>query len=304
MARRHPTPAVPASRLPAPSPLTYPEAQARATGTLPARDGLHPAGRPGRRRSTKLVDGPRARGARDQVLLGVTGSGKTFTIAKVIEAVNRPTLVLSHNKTLAAQLYQEFRRFFPRELGRVLRLLLRLLPARGLRPADRHVHREGDLAQRGDRQAAPGGLQGALRAARRDRRGVGVLHLRPRRSRVLLRHARLPRGRRHAGDAGAARAARRDAVRADQPGPHARQLPGARRRARDPAGLRGHRRARRVLRRRDREDHEDRSAARHAAPARRPPRALSPDVLRHAAGDARAGDRDRSASSSTSAWPS
>jgi excinuclease ABC subunit B len=48
-----------------------------------------------------------------QVLLGVTGSGKTFTMAKVIEAVSRPTLVLSHNKTLAAQLYQEFRRFFP-----------------------------------------------------------------------------------------------------------------------------------------------------------------------------------------------
>ncbi|HLN81009.1 MAG TPA: excinuclease ABC subunit UvrB, partial [Thermoanaerobaculia bacterium] len=52
-------------------------------------------------------------GRRDQVLLGVTGSGKTFTMAKVIEAVNRPTLVLSHNKTLAAQLYQEFRGFFP-----------------------------------------------------------------------------------------------------------------------------------------------------------------------------------------------
>src|SRR5262245_1432334 len=48
-----------------------------------------------------------------QVLLGVTGSGKTFTMAKVIEEVGRPTLVLSHNKTLAAQLYQEFRRFFP-----------------------------------------------------------------------------------------------------------------------------------------------------------------------------------------------
>lgn len=53
------------------------------------------------------------RGVSDQVLLGVTGSGKTFTMAKVIEKVNRPTLVLSHNKTLAAQLYQEFRNFFP-----------------------------------------------------------------------------------------------------------------------------------------------------------------------------------------------
>jgi len=48
-----------------------------------------------------------------QTLLGVTGSGKTFTVAKVIETLNRPTLVLSHNKTLAAQLYQEFKGFFP-----------------------------------------------------------------------------------------------------------------------------------------------------------------------------------------------
>jgi excinuclease ABC subunit B len=52
-------------------------------------------------------------GQKDQVLLGVTGSGKTFTMAKVIEALNRPTLVLAHNKTLAAQLCQEFRTFFP-----------------------------------------------------------------------------------------------------------------------------------------------------------------------------------------------
>ena len=48
-----------------------------------------------------------------QVLLGVTGSGKTFTMAKIVERLNRPTLVLAHNKTLAAQLYQEFRSFFP-----------------------------------------------------------------------------------------------------------------------------------------------------------------------------------------------
>jgi len=57
------------------------------------------------------------RGLRDgdqhQVLLGVTGSGKTFTMAKVIEATNRPALVLAHNKTLAAQLYQEFKSYFP-----------------------------------------------------------------------------------------------------------------------------------------------------------------------------------------------
>jgi excinuclease ABC subunit B len=60
----------------------------------------------------QLTEGLNA-GEAHQVLLGVTGSGKTFTVAKVIEAVNRPTLVLSHNKILAAQLYQEFKNFFP-----------------------------------------------------------------------------------------------------------------------------------------------------------------------------------------------
>jgi excinuclease ABC subunit B len=61
---------------------------------------------------SQLIESVRS-GNRHQVLLGVTGSGKTFTVAKVIEQINRPTLVLSHNKTLAAQLYQEFKNFFP-----------------------------------------------------------------------------------------------------------------------------------------------------------------------------------------------
>ncbi len=52
-------------------------------------------------------------GNQHSVLLGVTGSGKTFTMANVIATLNRPTLVLSHNKTLAAQLYSEFKQFFP-----------------------------------------------------------------------------------------------------------------------------------------------------------------------------------------------
>ncbi len=54
-----------------------------------------------------------AEGAKDQVLLGITGSGKTFSVATVIERTQRPTLVIAHNKTLAAQLYQEFKSFFP-----------------------------------------------------------------------------------------------------------------------------------------------------------------------------------------------
>ena len=60
----------------------------------------------------KLVAGLQ-RGERNQVLLGVTGSGKTFTMANVVAQLGRPTLVLSHNKTLAAQLYAEFKSFFP-----------------------------------------------------------------------------------------------------------------------------------------------------------------------------------------------
>src|SRR2546429_7234485 len=54
-----------------------------------------------------------ASGDKHQVLLGVTGSGKTFTMAKLMEQFNRPSLVLAHNKTLAAQLYHEFKAFFP-----------------------------------------------------------------------------------------------------------------------------------------------------------------------------------------------
>src|SRR6186713_2697397 len=60
----------------------------------------------------ELVEGLN-RGDKHQVLLGVTGSGKTYSMAQVISRVNRPTLVMAHNKTLAAQLFQEFKRFFP-----------------------------------------------------------------------------------------------------------------------------------------------------------------------------------------------
>ena len=60
----------------------------------------------------QLVDGLQNK-VKHQVLLGVTGSGKTFTMANVIEQIQLPTLVISHNKTLAAQLYQEFKEFFP-----------------------------------------------------------------------------------------------------------------------------------------------------------------------------------------------
>ena len=60
----------------------------------------------------KLSDGI-LEGKKYQTLLGVTGSGKTFTMANIIQRVQRPTLVLAHNKTLAGQLYSEFKEFFP-----------------------------------------------------------------------------------------------------------------------------------------------------------------------------------------------
>ena len=74
---------------------------------------LSPAGRPGagdRQAAQVAVQAAN----RHQPLLGGTGSGKTFTIANVIRALDRPTLIISHNKTLAAQLYSEFKQFFPR----------------------------------------------------------------------------------------------------------------------------------------------------------------------------------------------
>ena len=71
----------------------------------------------------QLTDGLN-NGDKAQVLLGVTGSGKTFTVANVIANVNRPTLVLSHNKTLAAQLYEEMKRILPGKCRGILCFIL------------------------------------------------------------------------------------------------------------------------------------------------------------------------------------
>ena len=91
---------------------SFPRGSRRPSGDrLQVVSGFAPNGdQPGAIRD--LVAGVEA-GERDQVLLGVTGSGKTFTIAKVIESVQKPTLILAPNKTLAAQLYGEMRSFFP-----------------------------------------------------------------------------------------------------------------------------------------------------------------------------------------------
>src|SRR3989442_9379545 len=83
----------------------------RLSGRFHMREGIVPRGAQ-EQAIRQLAEGLN-QGKRDQVLLGVTGSGKTYTMAKVIEAANRPTIVMAHNKTLAAQLYHEFKTFFP-----------------------------------------------------------------------------------------------------------------------------------------------------------------------------------------------
>ena len=123
------------------------------------RAGRRPAG--GDREARR---GHRATASRFQTLLGVTGSGKTYTMANVIARLGRPALVLAPNKTLAAQLYSEMREFFPENAVEYFVSLLRLLPARGLRPVARPVHREGLEHQRAHRADAAVGDQVAARA--------------------------------------------------------------------------------------------------------------------------------------------
>ena len=120
-----------------------------------------------------------------QTLLGVTGSGKTATMGFVIEQVQKPDARARPQQDARGAALQRVPRVLPRQRGRVLRLLLRLLPARGLRPAPGPLHREGLLDQRRDRPPAPRGHGVAVRARGRDHRRVGLLHLRDRLARAL-----------------------------------------------------------------------------------------------------------------------
>ena len=244
------------------------------------------------------------RGDKYQTLLGVTGSGKTMTLAHTIANYGKPTLVLSHNKTLAAQLYGELRQFLPAQRGRVLRLLLRLLPARGVRPLDRRVHREGRVDQPGHREPpAPRHLQPDGARGRGHRRH-GQRHLRPGRS------GGVPQAH---GDGAPGRAARpgRDSLRAgaDSLRPERRRLrpghlPGPGRFDRDLPGLcrTGH--PDRAVGRRGRADQQDQSAdRRHDRPAR-PVRHLPGQALRHPASHHRAGGEGHPRGAGRCGWPS
>ena len=105
----------------------------------------------------RLNDGL-ADNARFQTLLGVTGSGKTFTMANVIAAADKPTLVIAHNKTLAAQLYQEFCDFFPKNRIECTLSCTMTITSLVHIPAKDQVHREGLSNQSQDRDA-PGSRQ-------------------------------------------------------------------------------------------------------------------------------------------------
>ncbi len=132
------------------------------------------------------ADARRGSGERDQVLLGVTGSGKTFTMAKVIEAAQRPTLILAPNKTLAAQLYAEMKRFFPDNAVEYFVSYYDYYQPEAYVPrTDTYIEKDSQINE-ADRPHAPQRHPGAAGARRRGDRRVRVLHLRHRLGRDLL----------------------------------------------------------------------------------------------------------------------
>ena len=140
----------------------------------------------------KLVERVEA-GARHQVLLGVTGSGKTFTMANVIERVQRPTLIISHNKTLAAQLYAEFKTLFPEnEVHFFVSYYDYYQPEAYLPATDTFIEKDSSINEEIDRLRLLA-TNALFRPQRCHHRCQRLLHLRPWLSRGLLRHAPLSR---------------------------------------------------------------------------------------------------------------
>ena len=195
----------------------------------------------------------------------------------------------------------------PRQRGGIFRLLLRLLPAGSLRPAHRHLHREGILHQRADRPHAPFGHALAAGARRRHHRRLGVVHLRHRLGGNLFGHDLHAQAGRQDRPAPAARRPGGAAIQALGRRFLPRLVPRARRRDRDlPGALRGPRLAGVAVRRRDRVDPRIRSAHRAKDRRARLRQDLRQFALCHAAPDADPGDRQhqeriarRASSSST-----
>ena len=144
-----------------------------------------------------LVEGVE-RGDRCQTLLGVTGSGKTFTMANVIAKCNRPTLVLAHNKTLAAQLCTEFRSFFPNNAVEYFVSYYDYYQPEAYIPStDTYIEKDSAINDEIDR------LRHSATAAGCDHCSIGFLHLLAGRPHRLPQHGHQPAPR-HADGAGRA----------------------------------------------------------------------------------------------------
>ncbi len=240
----------------------------------------------------RLVEGLR-NGLAHQTLLGVTGSRQDVSDRQRDPAGAAADAGDGAQQDPGRAALRRVQGVLPAQLGRVLRLLLRLLPAGGVRAVVGHVHREGRLDQRAHRADAAVGHQGAARAARLDHRRDGIGDLRPRRPEGLPEHGPAPRPRRAHRPAQAAAPAHGHAVHAQRARPHAGHVPRARRRHRHlPGRIRARGRARRAVRRRDRDAQllrsaDGRSPAQGAAAHR-----LSVVALRDAARARRQRDRE------------
>ena len=227
-------------------------------------------------------------GERYQTLVGATGTGKTATMAWTIEKVGRPALIIAHNKTLAAQLCNEFREFFPHNAVEYFVSYYDYYQPEAYVPAGRPLHREGLVAERRHRPAAPLRHLEPAQPARRDHRRLGVLHLRPRLARGVQGARRLPDGGRGARPRPDAAQAGRHPVRPQRHAAGSRPLPRQGRRRRGAAGVHGDGVPHLVLRRRGRADHALRPAHRGGAVALRHDHRLPGDAVRHLEADDRA----------------
>ena len=130
-----------------------------------------------------------AAGEQHQTLLGVTGSGKTFTMAKVIEEMNRPALILAHNKTLAAQLFHEFKQFFPSNAVEYFVSYYDYYQPEAYIPSgDLYIEKEATINEELDKLRLSA-TRSLFERRDCDHRCLRQLHIRPRLTGGVLRHA-------------------------------------------------------------------------------------------------------------------
>ena len=250
----------------------------------------------------ELVRGVRAE-ERDQVLLGVTGSGKTFTMAKVIEAVQKPTLILAPNKTLAAQLYGEMKSFFPDNAVEYFVSYYDYYQPEAYVPrTDTYIEKDAQINEQIDRMrhAATQSLlernDVVVVASVSCIYGIGSVETYAQMVVKLETGGRIDRDVLAKGAGGSAIPPQRHGV-------PARHVPAARRDGRHlPQPLRGPRLARHAVRRRDRGDPRIRSADRREDRGAEGDHRLRQQPLRHAAADADAGDPRHQDRTEGSGW--